>query len=187
MAKMVMAGWLLLSALPPIQSVALAQGRKPPSSRQKVFTDWGGVGKELVIDVYKGRLRLRRPTMLYTSSGYLVDGLKYYKDRQKIEANYQKYEARNRLRIQDGTLYYDQAAVTLPSGVQMRDVWQAMSWEGWIICLGRTSKTDKETQLRPPFFAAELITFSIKDRVAQITYLNYQPPPDIRLYILDPQ
>ena len=41
----------------------------------------------------------------------------------------------------------------------MREVWAAVLWNGWVLCLGRTSNTDKEANDTPPFFASELVAF----------------------------
>lgn len=180
----ILTGFLLISLLVCPVSPNAAVSKAAPAC-QKVFLDWGGVGKELAIDVYNRQLRLRKPRTLYTPTRYDVDGLQFRLDKNVVETNYQKHEIGRQLTIRDGALFYEDAPVALPQGVEMRTVWQAILWEGWIICLGRTSKTDKEARLKPPFFATELITFNVRQRVAQVRYVNFDPPKGVRLYILD--
>jgi hypothetical protein len=114
----------------------------------------------------------------------LVDEQEFCKDLKEIESNYKKYEIQDKLAVRDDDLYYDGASVQLPPGVQMRLIWQAVLWKGWVICLGRTSNTDKPANMTPPFFATELITFSASRRIADVKYLSFNPPGGTRLYIL---
>jgi hypothetical protein len=58
-------------------------------------------------------------------------------------------------------------------------------WQGWVICLGRTSNSDSLVALKPPFAPTELVAFSASERVAQLKFLNSVTPTDLRLYILD--
>src|SRR5580692_7713807 len=152
---------------------------------QKVFTDLGLPHADVVMDVYMGQLRMRETTHLPDSwSCYLVDEQKFCKDLKEIESNYKKYEIQDKLAVRGDDLYYDGAPVQLPPGVQMRLIWQAVLWKGWVICLGRTSNTDKPANMTPPFFATELITFSASRRIAGVKYLSFNPPGGTRLYIL---
>jgi hypothetical protein len=155
---------------------------------QKVFTDLGLPDGDVVMDIYKEQLRMREPTHLSVSwSCYLEDGLKFCKDLKEIESNYKKYSVEDKLVIRDGVLYFESAEVLPPRGVQMRLIWQAVLWKGWVICLGRTSETDKPANMTPPFFATELITFRASERkVAKVKYLSGMPPAGTRLYILSP-
>jgi len=162
-------------------------GEVPAEETQKVFTDFGIPHADVVMDIYNGQLRMREPTHLPTSwTCYLEDGLKYCKDLKEIESNNKKYGIENRLAIRDNTLVYDGEPVSLPSGVQIRQIWQAVLWRGWVICLGRTSNTDKVAHMTPPFFATELITFSASRRAAKVKYLSFNPPGGTGLYILNP-
>lgn len=174
---------ILLICCFPLVEVCEAQHR----TKQKVFTDWGGISHELVIDIFEERLRIRKPKVSYGPTSYLVDGMRYHLDENMIEANYKNHEIRQALTIKDESLFYEGAPVTLPPKVKMRNLWQAVLWEGWVICLGRTSKTDASAQLKPPFFATELITFRVRQRVAKVMYINFNPPSGTRLFILDPK
>lgn len=130
---------------------------------------------------------MREPESLPESAScYLVDGMKFCKDLKEIENNYKAHAIVNRLTIKNAFLYYDGVQVSLPPGVQMRNIGEAILWEGWVICLGRTSSTDKQAGLTPPFFATELITFDASKRIAKVKYLSFNPPADTRLYILSP-
>lgn len=175
---------LLLLVLSSSFPIARAS-RKQSQSSQKVFVDWGGVGHELAIDTLNGRLRIRKPKVLYSPTRYRLDGFEFSLDQKVIEANYRDREVKDKLNIKKGELFYDGVSVTLPAGVQMRNVWQAILWDGWVICLGRTSRTDRQAELRPPFFATELMTFRAKERIARVRYLVFDPPSGIRLYILN--
>jgi len=162
----------------------LAMGQQHRNS-QKVFVDWGGVNHELVLDLYRRRIRIRKPKVLEAPIRYRVDGLEFVPDKTVIDARYKENEITSKLTADGGALFYHRRPVILPQGVEMRKVWQAVLWKGWIICLGRTSKTGKEAQLKPPFFATELITFSATERIAAVQYVSFEPPADIRLYILN--
>jgi hypothetical protein len=169
-------------------STAMAQSAKARTREaQKVFTDLGLPHADVVMDIYEGQLRMREPVPLATSAScYLVDGLKYCKDLKEIESNYKTHDIKDKLTIRDNDLFYDGAPILLPHGVQMRLVWQGVLWNGWVICLGRTSESDKPANMTPPFFATELITFSVTRRIAKVKYLSFNPPSDTRIYILDP-
>jgi len=156
-------------------------------SRQKVFTNWGGLGHEIVIDISGGRLRIRKAKVREGEASYLVDGGRYYVDENVIDANYKNHEIGQALTIKDDKMLYDGIPVSFPYGVKMRNVWQAVLWNGWVICLGRTSRTDDSAKLRPPFFATELITFSVQERVARVRWIMFSPPSGTRLFILDPK
>jgi hypothetical protein len=175
---------VILALVVCINVLALGQQRR---NAQKVFIDWGGVNHELVIDLSNGLMRIRKAKVLEAPLRYRVDGLEFLPDKIVIEENYKKNETGDKLTTYDGALFYEGRPVTLPRGVEMRKVWQAVSWKGWIICLGRTSKTDREAQLRPPFLATEIITFSARERTAAVQYLTFEPPSGIRLFILDPK
>jgi hypothetical protein len=156
--------------------------------KQKVFTELGMPHADVVMDIYEGQLRMREPDSLPSSpSCYLVDGLTYCKDLKEIESNYKDHSIENKLSIRDNALYYDGARVSLPPGVEMRLIWQAVLWKGWVICLGRTSSTDKPANMTPPFFATELITFKASKLIAKVKYLSFNPPTDTRLYLLNPK
>jgi hypothetical protein len=162
--------------------------RAHPDEGQKVFTDLGLPHADVVMDIYKGQLRMREPKSLPASpSCYLVDGLKFCKDLKEIESNYKDHSAESSLSIRDGVLFYKEARVPLPPGVEMRQIWQAVLWKGWVICLGRTSKTDKPAKMTPPFFATELVTFDPAGGEAKVKYLSFNPPGDTRVYILSPK
>jgi hypothetical protein len=175
---------LFLSSLTLVLIAETAKGH--PEERQRVFTDMGS-SADVVIDIVKGQLRMRKPASLPASAScYLVDGLKFCKDLKEIEANYKQHSVESRLTIRDGALYYGGEQISLPPGVKMRQICQAVLWKGWVICLGRTSETDKPAEMTPPFFATELITFDASKQVAKIKYLSFNPPGDTRLYILSP-
>jgi hypothetical protein len=159
-----------------------------PTEGQVVFADLGFPDAEVVMDVHQDQLRIRDAVPLPASAScYLEDRLKYCKDLQEIESNYKEHEVVSSLSIQDGALRYAGAPVSLPSGVKMRLIWQAVLWKGWVICLGRTSNTDKPANMIPPFFATELISFSVSKKMANVRYLSFNPPGDIKLYILNPR
>ena len=163
--------------------------RQLSADDQKVFTDMGGVGHELVFDLYEGQLRIR-PTRRAPEGkyGFLVDGTTYIVDRKVVDENYKNLRIENHLIIKDGALFFDGHSVVLPNGVKMRAVWQAILWNGWVICIGRTSKSDESAKLTPPFFASELIVFEREHRlVDEIRYLTFNPPPTrARLFVLRP-
>lgn len=166
---------------------ASAKGERKTHTRrgEKIFIDWAGVGKELVVDTVNGQLRIRKAKVLTSPFRYEVDGLIFKDDQRSIVQNYNQHKSENKLAVKNGELNYEGSLVSLPDGVLMRNVWQAVLWNDWIICLGRTSNTDKEAQLKPPFFATELITFSVKDRKADVRYLSFNAPSDIRIHILE--
>jgi hypothetical protein len=161
------------------------QSQKTTKRIQMVFADFGvGAGTETVMDVREGQLRLRKPIFL-KGHGYRVDGLKFYPDWKQVESRYREYQVVDHLNVKDNVLYFNDQPVQLPQDVKMRQVYQAIFWNGWVICLGRTSNTDREAALRPPFVETELITFSASERVAHVKWLSAFAPNDTRLYILD--
>lgn len=181
-SRYILVGGLLLLALLLVSS-SLAQKSRSVCT-EIVLTDWGGVGNEIEMEVSKGRLQIKKPRVVHLPGAYTIAGRRFLIDPKTVETNYNSHRVEGKLQIKNGTLYYDGASVALPRDVRIRNVWQAILWKGWVICLGRTSRTDKEAQMTPPFFATELITFSIADKAAEVRYLSFQPPPDVRLYIL---
>jgi hypothetical protein len=160
------------------------------SPEQKVFTDLAGAGHELVLDIDKGDLRMRTPKWADTSGRvYLVDGKRFVVEWDVISDNYKKLSVENRLSVKGGDLYFDGERVVLPAGVHMRNVWQAILWKGWVICIGRTSKTDQLSKDVPPWFASELIAFEATKRISrEVRYLTSQPPTRTpRLSVLAPK
>jgi len=110
-----------------------------------------------------------------------VDGLKFYPDWKQIESRYKEHQAVDRIKVKDDELYFNEQPVQFAQDVKMRLVYQAILWNGWVICLGRTSNTDREAALRPPFLEVELITFSPSERIAHVKWLSAFAPTDTRL------
>jgi hypothetical protein len=79
---------------------------------------------------------------------------------------------KSRLSIKDEKLYFDKKQINLQNGLKMREIWEAISWHGWIISLGRTSASDMQANLRPPFLSNELITFQAESNTAQVRWLS---------------
>jgi hypothetical protein len=92
--------------------------------------------------------------------------------------------AKSRLSIKDEKLYFDKKQINLQNGLKMREIWEAISWHGWIICLGRTSATDEAANMRPPFVSNELLTFRIDQNNAHVCTLSAFAPADEGGFIL---
>jgi hypothetical protein len=140
-----------------------------------------------MLDVHGGRLRVRDVAQwLPDRNGYKADGTRFELDWEQVQKRYAELSAEKRLTIKDGVLLYENRPVTLHRGVAMRAVWQAVLWKGWIVIIGRTSQTDAETKLKPPFVAAELIVFGVDDRSAQVRYLSPHAPSDkdVQIHVL---
>jgi hypothetical protein len=91
---------------------------------------------------------------------------------------------KSRLSIKQDSLYFDGKQINLEKGLKMREIWDAISWHGWIICLGRTSASDMQANLRPPFLSNELITFKAESNTAQVRWLSAFAPADEGGFIL---
>ena len=92
---------------------------------QMVFTDCAGLGNEIVMDIHQERLRIRKLQLSKPMYSWVVDGNYFARDPSKDEANYQKLQVENRLTLPNDSLCYNGAKVQLPTGVKIRNVWQA--------------------------------------------------------------
>ena len=154
---------------------------------QRLFVRGNGITKSILFDVQNDELRMMEPRELSTDNGFLVDGCKYYVNWKIIDENHKTYDATKVISIRDDSLFYDSMPVQFPDSVKPRLVWEAVLWKDWVVCLGRTSRTDKEAKMVPPFFATELIVFNSQKRNASIKIVDPNPPMHTELLILDPQ
>jgi hypothetical protein len=113
----------------------------------------------LVVDVSDENLKVRKVAFAPDGNTYLVDGSLYPLNWKVVKDNRRRSDAGGRIAVTSEVLRFDGQAVVLPDGAKMRNVWSAVVWKGWAICLGRTSKTDSNANEEPPFFATELIAF----------------------------
>ncbi|MDX2020946.1 MAG: hypothetical protein SF187_11960 [Deltaproteobacteria bacterium] len=151
---------------------------RPPRARntpvvEKLFVS--SVGGYLVIDVHNNALR-ERNAVSNKNGGFEIDGHQFSIDWDAVRTAKKKYAAENMLSTKDGKLLFKGLHVSLPNGLLVRDIWSAVYWKDWVICIGRTSARDYEAALEPPFFASELIAFNAKDRRASVRYLAPNPP-----------
>jgi hypothetical protein len=154
--------------------------------KQVVFPNTGWGGTETAIDVQNGQLRYYKPIPLEgKGTGLSVDGQKFYLDLKLAKSRFKQHDAQGHLAIKDGALRFDGQPVSFSKDVKMIEVYGAILWQGWVICLGRTSNSDSLVALKPPFVATELVAFSASERVAQLKFLNSVAPTNLRLYILD--
>jgi hypothetical protein len=130
----------------------------------------------LVVDVHEGKLRVRSAKFAPDGNTYLVDGGFYPADWKTSKERRKKIDVTSRLSVSSDVLHIDGRAVELPDGLKMRNIWTAVLWKDWVLCLGRTSKTDRNAKEEPPFFATELIAFRATDLKTQVRYLIPSPP-----------
>lgn len=141
------------------------------------------------IDVDRGELRIRNvAAQLEDRSGYSADGRVYPLDFAAQRARYSALAVDKRIDVRNGELWFDGKRVALPPHVAIRNVWRAILWKGWVIAIGRTSKADNEATARPPFIAAELLTFSANALKLDVRFLVPQAPSDdnLRIEVLTP-
>lgn len=150
---------------------------------QKLFLD--SVEGPLVVDVPSGALRIRKVALTGHGGAYSVDGITFPLDWKQVRKNRKALDVTSRLSIRLGTLLFDGEAVYLPAGVKMRNVWGGVLWNGWALCLGRTSNTDREASYEPPSFSTELVAFKPADRKATVRYLTFNPPLETAIKILE--
>jgi hypothetical protein len=153
------------------------------NSEEKVFLD--GIPGTVVVDIHEGELRIRKAEYSPDGKTYMMDDSLYPIDWNVVRENRKRLDVRPRLLVKSDLLHFDGQTVELPRGVKMREVWAAVLWNGWVLCLGRTSNTDKQANDKPPFFASELIAFRPVDRKATVHYLTFHPPGDSTIKILE--
>jgi hypothetical protein len=165
--------------------VRVHTGKATEASEEKVFLD--GIPGTIVVDTQQGELRIRKAEYGLDGNTYMMDGRLYPIDWGEVRENARKFDVKRRLSLKSALLYFDDKAVALPQEVKMREVWAAVLWNGWVLCLGRTSNTDKEANDTPPFFASELVAFRPLDRKATVRYLTFSPPGKTTIKILQAQ
>jgi hypothetical protein len=152
---------------------------------EKVFL--ASVDGSLVVDVNHGELRIRKVEWAPDGSTYMIDGKVFPLDWTAVREKMTKLSVKDRLAVKSEGLHFDGRAVDLPRGVKMRSIWEAVLWNGWVLCLGRTSNTDKEANDRPPFFASELVAFKSAKPQALVRYLTFSPASETAIQILQGQ
>jgi hypothetical protein len=174
---------LILAALGLI--VATVLSAPAAGAEEKVFL--ASVDGQLVVDINHGDLRIRKAEWAPDGNTYMVDGRIYPLNWNAVQENRKKLDVKRRLGIKLERLHFDGKTVNLPRGVKMRIVWQAVLWNGWVLCLGRTSNTDKQANDTPPFFASELVAFKPGELQAIVRYLTFSPPFETAIQILEGQ
>ena len=152
---------------------------------QKIFIQ--AAGDPLVIDINHDTLRIR-PVEFAKDGAYVVDQCKFYRDWNLIEKCFNQLKLKeDRLLIKNGSLYLDKKLVSLPGSIKMRNVWQAVVWNEWVIILGRTSETDKIVTDIPPIVSSELITFNLRAMKASVRYISFQTPSGTEILVCESQ
>jgi hypothetical protein len=162
---------------------AFAMGVLAADTDEKVFLS--SVDGALVLDISNNELRIRKAEWTENGTTYAIDGLTYPLDWNVVREKHRKLDVRPRLAIKADWLYFDRKPVELPRGMKMRNVWDAILWNRWVLCLGRTSNTDRQASDKPPFFASELVAFDAADRRAVVRYLSFNPPLDTAIQVLE--
>jgi hypothetical protein len=139
----------------------------------------------LVLDINHSELRIRKAEWAENGNTYMIDGLMYPLNWNGVRERRRKLDVRPRLAIKADGLYFDGRSVEMPRNMKMRNIWDAVLWNGWVLCLGRTSNTDREANDKPPFFASELVAFNAADRRATVRYLSFNPPSETAIQILE--
>jgi len=159
-------------------------GCGPKDSPEQVVVINGATPGPLAL--WLGDNSLERGRINFRVNDMVVRGRVYPLRWADAEKHFRKRSLEGRLAVRDEELFLDGRRVHLPNGVKARDVWQAIEWNGWVICLGRTSETDPQTNMVPPFFASELIAFETHKLEATVQWLAPSAPSGPSLLVLDP-
>lgn len=172
--------WLALcSAVVPLGA---PQPSTASNQRDAIFVHVPG-SPPLAAAVEYGRVVLR--TAEYVQSGYRLNGVTYCLDWDLAKQRLQRSTITAQLQIQSGSLVWQDKLIRLADGLQVRNIWEAVQYRGWIVALGRTSRTDREAALTPPYFATEAIYFKEGSGSAHRSEpLGAFPAGDLSLLIL---
>lgn len=128
------------------------------------------------IEIVDGNLEIEKAAV--EVGAFRIGGRVFPLDWNIAARNLADASVKSRLEIKSDSLYFDGKQINLPNKAKIRALWEAVEWKGWVICLGRTSVTDKEADMRPPFLSNELITFKVVGQEAQVQTLAPQPPSE---------
>lgn len=155
--------------------------RAEPSVSDEVVIVSPAVPGALAIVTDRGQLKVVEDTH-YVDGGFSVDGRLYVGSEATSRERYKQHSAEDRLKIaSDGNLLFDGQAVQLPRNARVREIYKAVVWAGWVIILARTSESDSTANMKPPFFANELVAFKQDRTKAMIRWLAAFPGQEISI------
>jgi hypothetical protein len=117
--------------------------------------------------------------------GYRIRDDQYCLDWDQARTRLEHASVVTQFKVNHGTLIWNDKPIRLPDGRQIRNLWEAVRFRGWIFGLARTSQSDPEAALTPPFFATEIFYFKEGSDAAQLTdAIGAYPAGELGLMLL---